>query len=73
MGRTTREEVIDRLFLLKLLQLLRDKGMTTGLTKLQKLVFLAEEPLSRPNQTKRSEQGELGTEVVRSFIPCGTR
>jgi hypothetical protein len=42
MGRTTREEVIDRLFLLKLLQLLRDKGMTTGLTKLQKLVFLAE-------------------------------
>ena len=42
MGRTTREEVIDKLFLLKLLQLLRDKGMTTGLTKLQKLVFLAE-------------------------------
>ena len=42
MGRTTREEVIDRLFLLKLLQLLRDKGVTIGLTKLQKLVFLAE-------------------------------
>jgi hypothetical protein len=42
MGRTTREEVINRLFLLKLLQLLRDKGMTTGLTKLQKLVFLVE-------------------------------
>jgi len=42
MGRKTREEVIDRLFLLKLLQLLKESGAETGLTKLQKLVFLAE-------------------------------
>jgi uncharacterized protein YwgA len=42
MGRTLREELIDKLFLLKLLQLLRNMNVTTGLTKLQKLVFLAE-------------------------------
>ena len=42
MGRKTREELIDRLFLLKLLQLLKESGAETGLTKLQKLVFLAE-------------------------------
>ena len=42
MRRTTREELIDRLFLLKLLQLLQENGAKTGLTKLQKLVFLAE-------------------------------
>ena len=42
MGRTLREELIDKLFLLKLLQLLRDENVNTGLTKLQKLVFLAE-------------------------------
>jgi uncharacterized protein YwgA len=42
MGRTLREELIDKLFLLKLLQLLRNMDAMTGLTKLQKLVFLAE-------------------------------
>jgi hypothetical protein len=42
MRRTTREELIDRLFLLKLLQLLKESGAETGSTKLQKLVFLAE-------------------------------
>jgi uncharacterized protein YwgA len=42
MGRTLREELIDKLFLLKLLQLLRNMDVKTGLTKLQKLVFLAE-------------------------------
>ncbi len=37
-----RDVMVDRLLLLKLLQLLRDSDATVGSTKLQKLVFLAE-------------------------------